>query len=141
MRLWVYPSEVFYLIAVIDVTGIEDSDSGNNTGYVQGTFIDDGSPVVSWSDGTKTEIPYRVLRLACRCALCIEEMTGKALLDPTTVPEDIGVATCEEVGLYGLQIGWSTSHNTGIYTWDRLRALGSPEGSTSPGSEGADRSE
>lgn len=79
--------------------------------------------VVSWDDGSETRIPYRALRLACRCALCVEEMSGKALLDPETVPKDISVATCEEVGNYGVQIGWTTGHTTGIYTWERLRAI------------------
>ena len=80
--------------------------------------------IVSWDDGGATTIPYRELRLACGCALCIEEMTGRPLLDPDTVPEDVGVADCNEVGLYGLQIAFTDSHRTGIYTWDRLRALG-----------------
>jgi ATP-binding protein involved in chromosome partitioning len=95
-------------------TGIDIQDS-------KSTFV------VSWDDGTTTRIGYRELRLACRCALCIEEMTGKAILDASTVPDDIGVATCEEVGLYGVQIGWTTGHSTGIYTWERLRAIGGAE--------------
>ncbi len=83
--------------------------------------------VVSWADGSATAIPYRELRLGCRCALCVDELTGKPLLDPATVPEDVGVADCWQVGLYGLQIAWTTGHRTGIYTWERLRGLGSTE--------------
>lgn len=79
---------------------------------------------VAWADGHVTRVPYRVLRLACRCAGCIDELTGQATLDPATVREDVGIASCEEVGLYGVRIRWTDGHGTGIYTWERLRALG-----------------
>ena len=32
---------------------------------------------VRWSDGSETATPYRELRLACRCALCVDELTGR----------------------------------------------------------------
>ena len=80
--------------------------------------------VVSWQDGTTSRVGYRPLRIACRCALCIEEMTGKQLLDPNSVPADVGVKACKEVGLYGLQFEWTDGHKTGIYTWKRLKELG-----------------
>jgi DUF971 family protein len=68
-------------------------------------------------------VPYRALRLACRCATCIDELTGKPLLDPATVPEDVGVQDVEQVGLYGVRIHWTDGHRTGIYTWERVRDL------------------
>jgi ATP-binding protein involved in chromosome partitioning len=79
--------------------------------------------IVSWDDGSETRLGYRAMRLGCRCALCIDELTGRPLLDPATVPEDVGIDDCKEVGLYGIQITWSTGHSTGIYTWERLQAL------------------
>ena len=83
---------------------------------------------VSWQDGSASQIPYRDLRLACRCALCIEEMTGQPLLDPKTVPQDVGIKECKGVGNYGVQITWTDDHSTGIYTWDRLRKIGDTGG-------------
>ncbi len=83
--------------------------------------------VIAWNDGAETRIPYRALRLACRCAHCVEETTGRALLDPDSVPADVGVTECREVGLYGIQITWTTGHGTGIYTWEVLRRLGEGE--------------
>jgi len=82
---------------------------------------------VSWADGVTTAVPYRELRLACRCALCVDEQTGRPLLDPATVPADVGIEGCKEVGLYGLQITWTGGHSAGIFTWERLRALGATE--------------
>lgn len=78
---------------------------------------------VSWDDGSETRVGYRALRLGCRCALCVDELTGKPLLDPETVAKDIGVTDCKEVGLYGVQITWTCGHSTGIYTWERVRAI------------------
>ncbi|MBI3724382.1 DUF971 domain-containing protein [bacterium] len=80
--------------------------------------------VVTWGDGKKTAIGYRDLRLACRCANCVDEVTGVARLDARTVPDDIGIRTAEQVGLYGIRFDWTDGHATGIYTWARLRARG-----------------
>lgn len=82
---------------------------------------------VRWSDGSETSVPYRSVRLACHCAVCVDELTGRPLLDPGKVPADIGVVDCAEVGLYGIQITWSDTHSTGIFSWERLRELAAAE--------------
>ncbi len=66
--------------------------------------------------------PARALRLACPCAACMEEMTGRPLLDPATVPDDVRPVQLSLVGSYGLKVRWSDGHDTGIYTFERLRA-------------------
>ncbi|HKV73001.1 MAG TPA: DUF971 domain-containing protein [Gemmatimonadales bacterium] len=66
--------------------------------------------------------PARVLRLSCPCAECVEEMTGRPLLDPGRVPDDIRPLSMALVGAYGLRINWSDGHGAGIYTFERLRA-------------------
>ena len=42
---------------------------------------------------------------------------------PASVPADVRPQKIEAVGRYALQIEWSDGHNTGIYPYDRLRAL------------------
>ena len=44
---------------------------------------------ITWEDEHRTVYPARELRLRCRCASCIEEMTGRQLLDPDKVPENV----------------------------------------------------
>ena len=85
------------------------------------TRRDDGV-VVDW-DGTGHLgfFPARELRLACPCAECVEEMSGRPLLDPSRVAEDVRPVTLALVGAYGLRIHWSDGHGTGIYTFERLR--------------------
>ena len=66
--------------------------------------------------------PARALRLACRCAACMEEMSGRALLDPDSIPAGISPDSVALVGAYGLRIHWSDGHDTGIYGFAQLRA-------------------
>jgi DUF971 family protein len=67
--------------------------------------------------------PARELRLACPCAACVEEMTGRRLLQPEAVHPDVRPESLALVGAYGLGIRWSDGHDTGIYTFELLRAL------------------
>lgn len=77
--------------------------------------------LVEWDQaGHQGSFPARELRLACPCAACVEEMTGRALLDPASIPEDVRPVTLALVGAYGLRINWSDGHGTGIYTFERL---------------------
>jgi DUF971 family protein len=75
-----------------------------------------------WEDEHKTTYPARELRLACRCAQCIEETTGKPLLDPAAVPQAIRARAINVVGNYAINIDWSDGHNAGIYNFRSLRA-------------------
>jgi ATP-binding protein involved in chromosome partitioning len=85
------------------------------------TRQDDGL-LIEWDQaGHRALYPARALRLACPCATCVEEMTGRPLLDPSTVPPGIRPASVGLVGGYGLQIQWSDGHGAGIYTYERLR--------------------
>ena len=74
-----------------------------------------------WDDEHKSVYPARDLRLACRCAECIEEMTGKQLLDTSKIPDDIRYEKIALVGGYAVSILWSDGHATGIYTFANLR--------------------
>ncbi len=63
----------------------------------------------------------RALRLACPCAMCVDELTNRPLLDPATVPDDVAPEAISLVGAYGVKIRWSDGHGTGIYTFRALR--------------------
>jgi len=76
---------------------------------------------VEWDQtGHEGFFPARDLRLACPCAGCVEEMSGRPLLDPGTVPMQVRPVSVELVGAYGIRIHWSDGHSTGIYTFERL---------------------
>jgi ATP-binding protein involved in chromosome partitioning len=79
---------------------------------------------VLWEDGHRDDFDVRDLRLACHCALCIEEMSGHKLLDPKTVRPDVSPRVISSIGNYAIGIDWSDGHNSGIYSFDHLRSLG-----------------
>lgn len=78
---------------------------------------------ITWQDGHESIYAVRELRLACGCAVCVDEWSGEERLDPASVPEDVRPVKIESVGRYALQIQWSDGHETGIYPFRRLRAL------------------
>jgi ATP-binding protein involved in chromosome partitioning len=85
---------------------------------------EDAGVRIEWTQGVHEGFfPARPLRLACPCAGCVEEVTGRPLLDPAAVPRDVHPLRLSLVGAYGLRIDWSDGHGTGIYTFDRLRAV------------------
>lgn len=74
-----------------------------------------------WEDEHRTTYAARDLRLRCRCAHCIEEMSGRVLVDPARVPLDIVAQQIKVVGQYAINIRWSDGHETGIYNFRDLR--------------------
>jgi len=78
---------------------------------------------IEWKDGAVSDYQARDLRLACPCASCVDEGTGRPLLDPRTVKSDILLFGAELVGRYGLSFIWSDGHKTGIFAWPKLRQL------------------
>lgn len=86
------------------------------------TRRDDGL-LIEWEEGGHQALfPAKALRLACGCAMCVEEMTGRPLLEPARIAEDIRPLSVALVGTYGLRVQWSDGHGTGIYTFERLLA-------------------
>jgi ATP-binding protein involved in chromosome partitioning len=83
----------------------------------------DGGLAILWSDGHRATYSAKPLRLACRCAHCEDEWTGERRLAAASVPDDVKLLDVRPVGRYGLQLFWSDGHSTGIYTFDRLRAM------------------
>jgi len=79
---------------------------------------------ITWSDGRRDRYPVRGLRLACPCANCVDELTGKLLLDPARIPHDVRPRRITSVGNYAIQIAWSDGHDSGIYAFPLLRKLG-----------------
>ncbi|MFG0318760.1 MAG: P-loop NTPase [Planctomycetota bacterium JB042] len=89
------------------------------------TAIDADGPLlqVTWDDGHVSRHNFQRLRFLCSCAGCVDEHTGKRktvleFIDPNVRPMKI-----EQSGRYALQFTWSDNHDTGLYTFPRLRDL------------------
>ncbi|MBK9516499.1 MAG: DUF971 domain-containing protein [Anaeromyxobacter sp.] len=82
--------------------------------------------VIRWPGQPEVAIPSKALRDLCPCAGCIEEFTGRKLLDPATIPDDIHPTRIDPVGNYAIQFHWSDGHSSGLYTWQTLRTASGP---------------
>jgi len=78
---------------------------------------------IEWRDGRVDRHAVRDLRLACPCAACVDEWTGRAILKDEDVPLDVRPVRIRPVGRYAIQITWTDGHDSGIYTFERLREL------------------
>jgi len=76
---------------------------------------------VEWDDGRVSAFTPAELRIACPCARCVDELSGRRILDPRTVAPDLQQVDVRLVGNYGLAIRFSDGHDTGIYPFRFLR--------------------
>jgi Mrp family chromosome partitioning ATPase/DUF971 family protein len=78
---------------------------------------------LNWPGGETVSVPNKILRQACSCALCIDEMTNAPILDPKTVPDDIHALKVGVIGNYAITVDWSDGHNTGFFPYKTIREL------------------
>jgi DUF971 family protein len=78
---------------------------------------------IRWADGHRSTYPPRLLRLRCPCAGCVDEVTGRPILRPESVPAEVYPLSIRYVGRYALRFEWSDDHDTGIYPFELLREI------------------
>ena len=85
---------------------------------------------ITWSDGQARDYSFRELREACPCATCREERNAPEP-DATLLPivteaqtRPLRITAMKPVGNYAYSIDFSDGHNTGIYTIESLREMG-----------------
>jgi DUF971 family protein len=82
---------------------------------------DDSSLWIRWKDGIESAYNLLDLRKKCPCATCRGGHGGKV----GAATGHIHAATIlswAKVGRYAISIVWNDYHNTGIYSYDNLRA-------------------
>jgi len=87
--------------------------------------------IIAWKDGHRSLFPFDDLRRECPCASC-EEARGKreaaggrplvVLTGPVLRRGEAQVTDYRPVGWYALNFTWNDGHDTGIYTYEFLRA-------------------
>lgn len=77
---------------------------------------------VDFDDGTRVSLPAELLRVESPSA----EVMGHGPGQKTIVPgrAEVGIMDLEPVGNYAIRIKFDDLHDTGIYSWDYLHALG-----------------
>jgi len=92
-----------------------------------GTGVD-----IDWKDGHVSHFSFQWLRDACPCATCDEErkktnrQPGEPVRQAASIlplyKEKLRPKEVQSVGKYAICFHWNDGHETGIYSWDYLRA-------------------
>jgi DUF971 family protein len=79
---------------------------------------------ITWSDGHVSQHNITHLRWLCPCAECKGEwgMPGKLQATAALTPRQTRLEDVRPVGRYALQPIWGDGHNSGLYTYEYLRA-------------------
>ena len=93
-----------------------------NDNLPQVTF-DAQSIRLKFNDGKEKILDNRTVRLACQCAVCVNEFTGKKVLNPATVRVDIAPKEITSLGNYAIGISWNDNHSSGIFPYSLLEQL------------------
>ena len=75
---------------------------------------------ISWADGHRSRFPHEILRGYCPCAGC----QGHSGMIQFQEGGNLELRNLEQVGNYALGLSWGDAHETGIYSFRYLRALG-----------------
>jgi DUF971 family protein len=75
---------------------------------------------IAWGDGKRISYPHEILRGFCPCASC----QGHSGTIRFQSGHDLDLRELEQVGNYALGLTWADGHNSGIYSFRYLRALG-----------------
>jgi ATP-binding protein involved in chromosome partitioning len=78
---------------------------------------------IVWPDGLARRLNLVELRAQCMCARCVDEITGRRIVEIDGIDPGIAVSDMQLVGNYALRIHWSDGHHQGLYTWRHLREL------------------
>jgi len=62
------------------------------------------------------------LRRDCKCAACVEELSGRQILKPEDVSNDIQPISMKPTGNYALSIDWSDGHKS-LYPYRQMKTL------------------
>lgn len=82
---------------------------------------------IHWSDGHHSIFPLDGLRRACPCAGCRGHENMHEIPDPEIFRLPALMrwekVHAEIAGSVGVRLHWDDGHNSGIFTWSRLRAM------------------
>ena len=78
---------------------------------------------LKFPDGKENVLDSRQVRLACQCAVCVNEITGKKILNPAKIRPDIAPKEITPLGNYAVGISWNDGHSSGIYPYTMLEQI------------------
>jgi len=79
--------------------------------------------MIVWEGGRISLLPNTLLQLNCRCAKCVDEMTGERVIRESDVSADAKLLEVIVVGNYGVRFRWSKGCESGIYSFEHLQNI------------------
>lgn len=78
---------------------------------------------IAWSDGEMADYRLSELQKRCPCAGCNDEVTGKRLIDDSSLRVDVRAVRIVSVGRYALRVQFTSGCSMGIYEFDMIKNL------------------
>jgi ATP-binding protein involved in chromosome partitioning len=85
--------------------------------------FDEKAITLTWPEGEEVTVNNRDLRMSCRCALCVDELTGRKLFKNKDIRPDIAPLEVTPLGNYAIGVTWNDGHSSGIYPYKNIREL------------------
>lgn len=76
---------------------------------------------LKWTDGTTMTHLNADLRLRCRCALCIDEVSGEQIFKKDKLKSNIAAKSVTPLGNYAINVVWNDGHSSSIYPYKMLQ--------------------
>ncbi len=78
---------------------------------------------IEWDDDFVDDYKLSDLQRNCPCAGCIDEITGKKLLDVDSIDENVKAIRFSSVGRYAIRLQFTKGCSNGIYSFTFLRKM------------------
>ena len=80
---------------------------------------------LKWPNGKETVVGNFDLRLSCKCARCVDEMSGKQILKKEDILPDVKAEEIQPLGNYAISVKWNDGHSSGIFPYKRIMEMAS----------------
>lgn len=79
---------------------------------------------ILWNNEREQTFRLSRLQANCPCANCVDEKTGRRLISPHLIKEDVRATVIRNVGRYALRIQFTSGCSMGIYSFELLYSIG-----------------
>ncbi len=74
----------------------------------------------------RSQYRFSAIQRLCPCARCVDEVSGRSIVDPETLDENVSAIKIELLGNYAIKFHFTSGCSQGIYTWEYIEKSYSP---------------